>query len=71
MAAKKLRRSSTNKVVSGILGGIGEYLNIDPVVARIVFLAIAIFTGFIPGLLFYLLAHLVVPEASNEKFKPS
>jgi len=71
MAAKKLRRSSTNKVVSGILGGIGEYMNIDPVVVRIVFLAIAIFTGFVPGLLFYLLAHLVVPEISREETKPS
>ncbi|MBI4028877.1 MAG: PspC domain-containing protein [Candidatus Blackburnbacteria bacterium] len=69
MSARKLRRSSTNKVVSGILGGIGEYLNIDPVVVRIVFLAVTIFTGFVPGLLFYLLVHLVVPNSLPEEDK--
>ena len=29
---KRLEKSSTNVVISGVLGGIGEYFDIDPVV---------------------------------------
>lgn len=62
MKGKKLYRSKTNKVIAGVLGGIGEYLEIDPVVIRLAFLAITIFTGLIPGMIFYLVALLLVPK---------
>ena len=67
MTSKKLYRSETNKVVAGVLGGIGEYLGIDPVVVRVMFLALTVFTGFIPGLVFYLLALLVVPAKPGKE----
>ena len=59
---KKLYRSKNNRVISGILGGIGEYLNVDPVVIRIAFVAIAVFTGFVPGIIFYLVALAIIPN---------
>ncbi|MEK7182933.1 MAG: PspC domain-containing protein [Patescibacteria group bacterium] len=59
---KRLYRSKTNKIWLGILGGLGEYLRVDPVVLRLSFLAILIFTGFIPGLLFYIIGALIVPK---------
>ena len=34
--SKKLFRSSTNKVIAGVCGGIGEYFDIDPTIVRIV-----------------------------------
>ena len=55
---RKLYRSGKNKVIAGICGGIGEYLDIDPVVIRVIFLALTVFTGVFPGILFYLLADL-------------
>ncbi len=59
---KKLYRSENNKVISGILGGLGEYLEIDPVVIRIVYLILTCFTAFFPGVVFYIVAHFIVPK---------
>lgn len=59
---KKLYRSEKNKVWFGVFGGLGEYLNIDPVLLRIVFILIFVFTGFIPGLIAYLLTAAIMPK---------
>jgi len=59
---KKLYRSKDNRVFAGILGGIGEYLNVDPVVIRVAFVALTVFTGIVPGIIFYIVALLIVPE---------
>jgi len=59
---KKLYRSKDNKVVAGILGGIGEYFNIDPVVIRLLFIFLAFATGVFPFLVAYLVALFVVPK---------
>lgn len=59
---KKLYRSSENKVVAGVMGGLGEYFDIDPVLFRVVYLCFTIFTGAIPGILAYLLMCFVMPK---------
>lgn len=59
---KQLYRSRTNRIFAGICGGIGEYLTVDPVAVRVVWLLVVIFTGFVPGLLAYILAIYVIPE---------
>jgi len=58
---KRLYKSKENKVFSGVLGGIGEYFNIDPVLLRLVWIVVVIFTGFFPGLIAYIIASLIVP----------
>ncbi|MDO5718367.1 MAG: PspC domain-containing protein [Tissierellia bacterium] len=55
---KKLKRSSRNKVLMGLCGGLGEYLNIDPNIIRIIWLLFG-FTGF--GLLVYFVSALFIP----------
>lgn len=62
---KKLYRSEKNKVWLGIFSGLGEYFNIDPVILRIAFILIFVFTGFIPGIIVYLLMAVVMPTKSN------
>ena len=59
---KRLYRSEGNKVFAGVIGGLGEYFNIDPVLLRLVFILIVVFTGFVPGLIAYILTALVVPR---------
>lgn len=59
---KKLYRSRTNRVFMGLLGGIGEYFEVDSVLVRLLFLALLIFTAIIPGVLFYVFGLLVVPR---------
>ena len=63
MAVKKrLHKSKDNKVLSGVLGGIGEYFKIDATILRFGWLVIVIFTGFFPGVVAYIIAALIVPQ---------
>lgn len=57
--SKKLYRSGTNRMVCGVCGGIGEYLNIDPTLVRLVW---AIFTCTGAGLLAYFAAAIIIPS---------
>ncbi|KPJ71864.1 hypothetical protein AMJ50_00035 [Parcubacteria bacterium DG_74_3] len=59
---KKLYKSKENKVWCGVIGGIGEYLNVDPVILRVIWILIVVFTGFFPGLIAYLFVALIVPK---------
>lgn len=65
MTQKKLYRSETNKIISGILGGLGEYLDIDPTIVRLVFVLLTIITGGVPGLIFYIIALVIIPRHQN------
>ncbi len=58
---KKLYRSTLDKKIAGICGGLGEYLNVDPTVMRIMFVAGFFLTG---SLMFwaYLVMWVVIPE---------
>ncbi len=62
---KKLYRSRTNVIISGILGGVGEYSDVDPVVVRIIFLVAFFVTGIIPMTFLYILMHIVVPQTPD------
>lgn len=63
---KKLYKSNENKVFFGIIGGIGEYFNIDPVLLRLIWVIVVIFTGFVPGIVVYLIACFIVPNKPKE-----
>lgn len=54
---RQLHRSRRNRVLLGLCGGIGEYLNVDPVLIRIVWLIL-------PGanIIMYLIGSLIVPD---------
>jgi len=59
---KRLYRSTENRMVAGVCGGIAEYFNVDPVLIRIAFV-ILLLPGGLPGILPYLILWLVVPKA--------
>jgi phage shock protein PspC (stress-responsive transcriptional regulator) len=54
-------RSRTHRIIAGVAGGAGQYLGIDPVVVRILFVVLTFAGGF--GVLLYLAAWLIVPAA--------
>lgn len=58
---KKLTRSQTNRVISGVCGGIGEFLGIDPTIIRILFVIVTMAGG--SGFLLYIILAVVLPEA--------
>ena len=55
---KRLYRNKTDYKIAGICSGCGDYLNIDPVIIRLIFL-FGLFLG--GGLLVYIIAWVVVP----------
>ena len=58
---KQLTRSTANRMIAGVCAGLGEYLNIDPTVVRLLFVLGFFLTG--PGIfLAYLIMAVVVPE---------
>lgn len=63
---KKLYLSQTDKKVSGVLGGLGEYLEVDSTLLRLLFIFLVIFSGVIPGLIFYFIAALVIPKKPGQ-----
>lgn len=56
----RLERSTTNKVVAGVCGGIAEYLQVDPTLVRVFFVLGTIFTGGL-GLLGYIVLVVLMP----------
>lgn len=62
--AKKIYRSSTDKVISGVCGGLGEYFNIDPSIIRLFWLLLSISTSGM-GILAYIICSIVIPEGDG------
>jgi phage shock protein C len=60
---KRLMRSSTDRKIAGVCGGIAEYFNADPSVVRILVVLIALATGCVFGIIAYLVAWIILPLA--------
>jgi phage shock protein C len=58
---KRLYRSRTDRKLAGVCGGIANYLGVDPVLIRLLWIFFTLAAG--GGVLVYLIAWLVVPEA--------
>ncbi|MBU9737946.1 PspC domain-containing protein [Diplocloster agilis] len=57
---KKLYRSRSKRMICGVCGGVGEYLNIDPTVIRLLWVVLS-FVGF-AGVIAYIIAAIIIPE---------
>ncbi len=56
----RFTRSSSDKMIAGVCGGIARYFNIDPVIVRLVFVLSVLIGGVTPFV--YLILWLVMPE---------
>lgn len=56
---KKLYRSSKDRIFLGVCGGIGEYLEVDPTIIRLLAVILG-FTG--SGIVAYIVAAIIMPE---------
>lgn len=61
--SKQLYRSRTNRKIADVCGGLGEYMNLDPTVVRLIWVLLFFFAGV--GILAYLIAALIIPENPN------
>jgi phage shock protein C len=60
---KKLTRSSSDRMLGGVAGGLAEYFGIDPVIARVGFVIATLMSG--AGLVAYLALLIVVPTEED------
>ncbi|HZK22157.1 MAG TPA: PspC domain-containing protein [Oscillospiraceae bacterium] len=63
---KKLYRSKEDKKLSGLCGGLGEFLGIDPTIIRVLVVIGTFFTAFFMGIALYIALSIIVPEHPGE-----
>ncbi len=65
--AKRLYRNRYDTVIAGVAGGLAKYFNIDPIIARIIFVILA-FTGG-GGVIIYIVLWIAVPVDPDLSFQ--
>lgn len=63
---KKLYKSERDQIITGVIGGLGEYFSIDPTVLRIGFVVLVLITGIFPGVIAYIIAYFIIPETPHQ-----
>ncbi len=58
---KRLYRSRSNKILCGVLGGLGDYFNVDPTVLRVAYALLSVFVLGSPIIL-YIICALIIPK---------
>ncbi|MFA5523287.1 MAG: PspC domain-containing protein [Tissierellales bacterium] len=58
---KQLYRSKDNKVIGGVCSGLADYLDVDPVIVRLV--CILLFFMKAVGVIAYIICMIIIPEA--------
>ena len=66
---KKLMRSSTDKKIAGVCGGLAEYFDLDATIIRVVWLLAVFFAG--TGILAYVILWILVPLAPEHAINTS
>jgi phage shock protein C len=56
---RRLYRSKTNRMISGVCSGIADYFNIDAVIVRIIWLFLSFFGGM--GIIAYIICLIMIP----------
>ena len=58
--SKNLYKSSTNKMIDGVCGGIAEYFNVDPTIIRLAWILFCARGG--SGIIAYIIAAIIIPR---------
>jgi phage shock protein C len=68
IARKRLVRPRINRAIAGVCAGFAEFFDIDLTLMRLIWLLVAIFTGF--GFIAYLIAWIVMPSEPEIVYTP-
>jgi phage shock protein PspC (stress-responsive transcriptional regulator) len=58
---RRLYRSDSNRMIAGIFGGLGEMMQVDPMMLRLLAVFFCFLTGIVPLLLMYLIGWILIP----------
>lgn len=67
MTPKKLYRSSTDKMIAGVCGGIAKYLEVDATFVRVIFILLCFMGG--GGILIYIILAVLIPLDTTHHIK--
>ncbi len=67
--SKRLYRSTQDRMFAGVCGGIAEYLDVDPTLVRLVFVALTAIST-VSMLIVYVVLTLIVPEHPETEYQP-
>ena len=59
-----LRRSTSDRMIAGVVGGLARYFSIDPTLARVIFVVVSVLSAAFPGIFVYLVLWVLIPEES-------
>lgn len=59
---RRLCRSTTDRMLAGVCGGLAAYANMDATVMRILVALVTLLSGVFPGLIAYIIMAIVIPE---------
>ena len=65
LARTGLQRSSDDKMIAGVCGGLAQWLGWDPTLVRVLFVAVSIFSAAFPGILVYVILWILMPERNQ------
>lgn len=65
MKDKKMFKVRNNKFVTGVCGGLAKFFGVDATIIRLIYTIIMVLTGFIPMIVFYVIASFVMPYEDN------
>ena len=57
-----LRRSRSNRMIAGVVGGLAKFFAIDPTLARVLYVVGSIISVAFPGILVYVLLWAIIPQ---------
>lgn len=60
---RRLHRSSKDKMICGVCGGLGDYLDVDPTLIRLIWVLLTCWAGM--SILAYLIAAIIIPMESD------
>ncbi|MEN8116217.1 MAG: PspC domain-containing protein [Bacteroidota bacterium] len=65
MSTKRLYRSR-DRILGGVLAGFAEYIDVDKMLVRLIYVLLSLFSAGFPGLLIYIIFWAVTPEKPIE-----
>jgi len=64
-STRPLHRSTKNRMIAGVLGGLAEYFDLDPTLVRAGYVVASIISVAFPGILVYIVLWMVIPEGTS------